>query len=53
MSKGSRRRSWQAQAMRKRNPEAWFKHPVLAIKQKKNRQLVTIPQVPGKRGRDA
>lgn len=39
--------------MRKRNPESWFKYPVLAVKQKKNRQLVAVPQAPGKRGRNA
>lgn len=38
--------------MRKRNPEAWFKHPVLVIKGKKNKQWLVMP-VTGKRGRDA
>lgn len=51
--KGKRPRAWQAQAMRKRNPEAWFKGPVIAIKQKKNHQLVAVFPAPGKRGRNA
>lgn len=51
--KGRTRKAWAAMAMRKRNPEAWFPGPVVAVKVKKNRVLALLPKRRGERGRDA